>query len=235
MNVYRLIFTTLLTTLLLGCQTAAQKQSNTMMELFQRAEIERTQCEQGRLSKYASGSLEIFKEIFLVGENDPEQLRKLRIKRYLTEDEEKAVLENHAIAIECNGLNIENYGAVHPKYAQVIMGSYRNMDRLLVQLLDKEINIGEYNKALNDNGNDFNRTWQQVSNQINQELVSSHNQQVVSRQAAWQQFSQNMQDYNMQQQRLNAERRQRYMDSISPTTTTCDVYGNRVTCNSRGY
>jgi len=232
-HVYAFLF--LIASLFLSaCQTTAQKQFSNVQSKAQAAYADVDACYERLKNKPGYVSTKEL-GIFVADPQHPEKLRRYQIDRFLTEDERETVLINHAFSSECRVFAIERWSKISPSAAENLVVHYNNLDNIIFELLNEDINIGEFNRQQVDAIMEAKRRHEQIGTKMAQELEYAHQNQVKNRQNFSKAFTESMQTYNAQQQRIR-ERRD-YMRSLDrvinkPTTTTCNTMGNTLTCNT---
>lgn len=231
--VYAFLFLTV-SLFLSACQTNAQKQYINIRSQVQMLEADAGACLK-RIKERPDYTTDREPDIFVDDHLDPDRLKKFRIDRFLTDKEKETILINHAYMSECRAVLIGGWGKIIPAAAENQILGFKEMDDILLELIDENITIGEFNRQFTDNIMEYNNNHRQIEKNTVQELEYAHQNQVQNRQRFTKAFADSMQTYNAQQQRIR-ERRD-YMRSLDrvinrPTTTICNTMGNTLTCNT---
>jgi hypothetical protein len=222
----RILLVTLLFIFLLtaGCQTAAQRQSSFIRENMQVANQKITTCIEKVATNPAYQSISV--HVPLSGKVNP-TLVQLTDNGMPTDEDIQVIIAIHNEMEHCRGQAIEDYSKITPGIIPMAVQMYHAGDLVVVDLIQRKITWGEYNKrrvALRD---EFRVKIQAFYAQLDRDLVTSHRAEIADRQRAANALSQ----WSYQQQTL--WQNQQLINTLNrPTLTNCTTTGNMTNCRS---
>jgi len=208
--------------LLLGCATRAQQQYELMERAANDAKAKAQVCyDKSNLNK----SVKYVHENIVIDEDSSLNKYQLLSSTQKINEEMTAHLISYLDETnKCRNVAIEGWSKVHPSFVTVYANAFRNYDILYGRLLSGEINIGEFNRLLQEARSVGQKEWDIAGNNLNSALENEHNNELANRQraaAALQTFSIQQQQNQILYNSLNRAR-----------TTNCNMIGKYVNCTS---
>src|SRR5208282_3187602 len=127
----------------------------------------------------------------------------------------------------CRTQVIEDVVKFLPGVIPMLTQLYHGSDLVMVDLIQRKVTWGEFNKRRMALIDDYTAKVQAFSDQLDRDLLASHRAELAQRQAAFNALSQ----WSYQQQTL--WQNQQLINTLSrPTFTHCTTTGNTVNCSS---
>jgi hypothetical protein len=208
----------------LGCATAAQRQGALILSNVRGATERLTPC---FVKSETNPAYKDLAERIPVGRGNSTLLQ-LANSSMATEAEVELIIKRHNDIVPCREMYVTEVMNILPGLIPTIVESYHKADLVWVDLMQGNISWGEGNKRRAVIIDEFRFKAQAAANELVQQLVASHNAELVQRQAALNALSQwaDRQTALMQNQQL--------INSINrPRVTTCTAFGRTVNCFSR--
>lgn len=223
MNHYLTLFVAMF--LLLGCATRAEQQYALFQQSITDASSKYQFC---RDNMKLNQTIKYVYENFIIEEDNSSNKYQLLSSTQKINEEIKSYLisfinENN----KCRKVAIDNLSKAHPSFVTVITDSDRLTDNLFGRLLSGEINIGEFNRLLQEARSSFEKEWKVVANKIDSAFTNDHNLEIAN----WQRAAAALQNLSIQQQQIN-QNQMLYNNLSRPRTTNCNMIGNYVNCTS---
>ncbi len=227
---------------LAGCATQAQRQYEQNIHNYNAALTSWQNCKKPIKESPVAHRL---REILILDNDDPRTVEKLALKRYVTEQEAKDIIDYLARMRPCRKLSIEGFSKVHPEYVATLARLYSEVDA--AKVINHELTIGVANQRIVDRGNQVSVEFSQIGQRIESQLNQAHQYELAQRRIA----QQELQKWNYQQQVLANQRRalanQQQINSNNLmnqtiqslnmnrnrnrfTTTNCTYWGNTLNC-----
>ncbi len=223
----RIYLAILMLIIVAGCATKAQQQSNYIKENFATEMAKYNACRKVMNSNQIIQ--EVYKTILFdaTQSSTSEKYELLSSNSKLSADgKEKIILYLNELS-KCRTVSIEGLSKIHSAYVVVVINSYRKADLIYSKLLSNEINIGEFNRAIELVRSEQEAEWRLASKEINDALRNDHNFEMQSRKNA----SIASQNWSTQQDKIY--QMPMFLNNINrPSTTNCNVNGNVINCTS---
>jgi len=215
----------LLSVLLAGCLTAAQRQVVAIAQVA-KAQNEKTMaCLQKITTNPAYEPLA--KHAPLDSRINP-TLTQLSDRSVTTDDEIQLINIIHNEIASCREQAIEGLMPVLPGIIPIIVRGYHEGDLITVDLMERKITWGEYNKQKVRLRDETMEKARLALMQLERDFQASHNAEVLQRQVAFATLS----NWAIQQQAL-VQRQQAINALTRPLVTSCSSFRYTVRCVSR--
>ena len=159
-------------------------------------------------------------QIFILGANDPDAVKKMTIERFATQSEKNDLMHLTSLQSSCRKMNLDNIGNVHSDFVTLLAGWYAENDEIIVNIVRDNMTIADANEVLNKRFSRRQHEWNSVASNVTKQLQGAHQSEMQERQRA----AAALQQWNYQQQMINSLNR--------PTTTNCHQFGNNINCTS---
>jgi hypothetical protein len=177
---WRVYVFTLISLVLAGCATQAQRQFEQVQVQYQSALRTLGSCDP--LDK--SQALSRLKERFIMEADDVRVVEKLSLKAHVTEQEAKDLVDISILRKPCNKLAIEAFSNVHPAYVASLARIFSDADADLAKAINKDLTIGEVNQRTVHRMNAWQAEFTQIGHQIQSQLNHAHQNELLQRQNA---------------------------------------------------
>lgn len=218
----KLLLALLVSAVLAGCATQAQQKYKQLEMQIGSAFRSMNGCYQHVME---TPTVHRLSEILSFDVNDPRTVEKLALKRFVTEQEAKDIIDFSVLRKPCNKLAIEKFSEIHPEYVASLAKMFSEADADLAKAINKELTIGDVNQRGDDRYNRWQAEFSQIGQRIESQLDQAHQYELTQRQIATQSlrtWAYQQQLLNNQQQLINATKR--------PITTNCQYIGNILHC-----
>ncbi len=213
-----------------ACATNAQMQFNQHNKLMNEAKSNLDNCMLTVSS--ASHSQKIFQKVMIWDRNPSNKLELLSSSEKLNDD-----LKNDFIST-VNDLNLcrsnfaKELSMFNSEAWQIVTNSQNKIDLINVELLQKQITIGEFNRKYSIIKEHTIAEGEKAYKNLTSELENRHYQEVTNRQRSGQQAYDNYLRQEMLRQQQDAINQQSLRNS-QPINTNCYRSGNYVNCTTR--
>lgn len=210
--------------LLIGCQTSAQRQTLLIQEGFRNAGRNMEDCMK---DIELNVKYQILFKYIPKGNNDA-TLEQLTSTKVPSDEEAKLIIDCHKEILTCRKNYIENLSNITPGLVPLYINTYNSVDFILADLVQKKITWGEANKRYSTIKIEFATKFKEKIDELKQELQANHQMELEKRQAALDSLAR----WNYQQQILMQN--QQTINSLNrPIQTDCTKFGNSINCTSR--
>lgn len=228
MNKVKLLLAILFLPILIACSTRAQQQSSYLQKAYEDAVRKFEACQS--VKNLNSDVQYVYKNILIDNSQISQSSNKYELlssSKKITKDERQKFITFLDENTKCRVIGIEGLAKVHPSLVTAVINSHRRVDVIYGKLLAGEINIGEFNRELQQNSAQHQKEWDLAINNINSALANDHNYELQSRQQA----AAALQNWSLQQQQIYQN--QMMLNNLNrPRTTNCNMIGNNVNCTS---
>jgi hypothetical protein len=212
----------LITVVIFGCSTAAQRQADTIYEGLTAANSEFQDCTH-KLSNYASFQV-ISNRIPLEG-GVPSTLEQLTSKDLATEEEIKALNKYHFHLSFCRTHFLNKLGSFLPTLRPLYESFYAERDNADIKLVTGKITWGEGNRLREESKVYLSGKLAAFLEQINEKLQAAHAAELSQRANAARAFSDAYQQW-YQNYRSDIEQRNQQIRQNQPVNCTSTPMGN---------
>lgn len=213
-----------------GCATNAQMQLSQQSKQMNESISNFNNCmEQVKSAPYSQTA---YQKIIVPNKNSPNKLELLGSTEKLSEELKSDFISTANLLNSCESEFAKQVFKFNANFGLVISSTQNKVDLINVELLQKQISIGEYNKKLLKIREDAAIQWQQTSANLTSDLENRHYQEVSDRQRAGQQAYENYLRQEMLRQQQEAANQQS-LRSSQPINTNCYRSGNYLNCTTR--
>ena len=227
---FRHYFLILICIIQTACATNAQMQFNQYNKLINEAKSNLDNCMQN--ASNASHSQKIFQKVMVWDSNPPNKLELLSSSEKLSNDLKNDFISTVNDLNLCRGNFAKELSIFNSEFSQIVTNSQNKIDEINVELLQKKITIGEFNRKYSIIKEHTNMEGDRAYKNLTSELENRHYQEVNNRQRSSQQAYDNYLRQEILRQQQEAINQQSLRNS-QPINTNCYRSGNYVNCTTR--
>jgi hypothetical protein len=165
--------------MLAGClQTVAQRQVASINQVWAKADQNSQECGARVKSGEAYSNVSTWR---ITGDADPNAFEKKLSKSYLTADQEKSFVSYVNLASQCASDYRAAISAVSRNHLLARESYDQRSDNLAIQLVNRDLNIGEYNIKLMEAWTNYKKEFDAATNALNSNLEASHQDEMAER------------------------------------------------------
>lgn len=207
---------------LVGCASEGQKPPRQTENRLKYAIGQNERCQKWLRAHDVFQRLE---DIFILNPDDIHAADKVLIQRTATDGEKQDLLRSHNLQAVCRKDNLENFGDLHPDFAALLAKWYAEDDRLLLELLNDRVAVGEANAITRKRMAQRPTQAAGAEPKITQQLEAREPTDMADRQSA----ITAMQQWHHQQQLLLKHYRTT-QSTVRPTIIICDYTADGIAC-----
>lgn len=172
----------LLILLLSGCATSAEKQLILLHKAFDDAVAKVGLCNNNM--KFNKSAKYVFENIIIDEDNSLSKYQLLSSTQIITDEMQSHLLTYIDENNKCREIATVSLSKAHPYFVKAYIDSNRRVDSLYGRLLAREINIGEFNRLLQEAKSMFEKEMAMAGSKIDSEFLNAHNNELASRERA---------------------------------------------------
>jgi hypothetical protein len=212
-----------------SCQTAAQRRTEVIHAGLKETVRLKTECDQNILKSLDNIKTPAMNSIRtrLVTKGTP-TLEQLADKSKLTPKEIEALIITNNEFTRCRKVMIENTSKYVPALIPVIVRFYHNQDLIYADMIQRKITLGEANRKIFTEGEQFEQGIYEVLSNLAKELARTHREEISKRELALEAAQNALLEWGKTQQELV-----RSQQTINrPVMTNCQRIGNSIYCTT---
>lgn len=218
-------FIPLLSLLLVGCSTTAQREFEANKVNFTNIINNLSKCSDNSLTpEYQS----LGKYVYLGEGQTPIDYYKIKDKP--TKQQLEIYQKRLEASFPCFSQAIDASYTIHPLLADAIIFCKNNIRNSGVKFLDGNQSWGEFNQIRQSNNDSCFNKIREADINITSIYEAAHQRESAARAAAWQRAAASYQQQQAQQETFRQQ--QMLIDSQKRSTTNCNMIGNQMTCNT---